>query len=174
MEISNLKTREINQNGYSKNTLTKDKIGALFTFPINHTPDDCLPCDGYSLQISDYKELHKIIGTKFNQSGDNAGTFSIPDYNITKRFLQPGDNAGILMEAGLPNLTGAITTSGANLSGNSGVFYSDTSATNRDDVLDTKGNKVLKFDASRSSSVFGKSTTVQPPSQIVHICIKYK
>ena len=82
MEILNLNTKDLNQNEYSINKLTKNKIGALYTFPINYTPndclscegypidftpEDCLACDGYSLLIEDYLELYKIIGTKFNQ-----------------------------------------------------------------------------------------------------------
>ena len=46
MEILNLETKEINQNGYHKTILTRDKIGALFTFPNGHVPEDCLACAG--------------------------------------------------------------------------------------------------------------------------------
>ena len=174
MEILNLTTNQLNQNGYTKNTLTKGKIGALYTFPTLYTPDDCLPCEGYSLSISDYKDLYRVVGTQFNKAEDEVGTFRIPDYNVTKRFLQPGTNVGIQVAAGLPNLTGSVITSGANLSSASGVFTAGTSAKNRDDNLDTSGNRVLGFNASLSNAIYGKSTTVQPPSQIVHVCIKYK
>ena len=44
MEIKNLKTNQLNQNGYSKNVQTKGKIGAIYTFPADYTPDDCLSC----------------------------------------------------------------------------------------------------------------------------------
>ena len=64
MEILNLKTKDLNQNEYSTNKLTKNKIGALYTFPIDYTPNDCLSCEGYLLDIVDYKELHAIIGSK--------------------------------------------------------------------------------------------------------------
>lgn len=174
MEILNLSTNQLNQNGYHKNVQTKGKIGAIYTFPTNYTPDDCLSCEGYSLQIVDYQDLYKVVGTKFKKSGDASGTFRIPDYNVTKRFLQPGSDVGTQIAAGLPNITGSVTTTGANLSGASGAFTAGTSAKNRDDVLDTNGNKVLTFTASRCSSVYGNSSTVQPPSQIVHLCIKYK
>ena len=70
MEIKNLSTNQLNQNGYSKNTLTKGKIGALFTFPTLYTPDDCLSCEGYSLKISDYKDLYRVLGTQFNKTDD--------------------------------------------------------------------------------------------------------
>ena len=87
MKVNTLKSPPVNQNGYHKNSLTKERIGTLFIYPIDYTPDDCLSCDGYSLQITDFEDLYKVIGTKFNQSGDATGTFRVPDYNVTKRFL---------------------------------------------------------------------------------------
>ncbi|MBR1626466.1 MAG: tail fiber protein [Bacteroidales bacterium] len=178
MEILNLLSNQLNQNGYSKNMQTKGKIGALFAFPINHTPDDCLSCDGYSLLIVDYKDLYKLLGKTFNKSGDAEGTFRIPDYNVTKRFLQPGSNVATLVEAGLPNITGqyhnvGIEPGGVGVSGSivnhnwGGSFFYHASG---------RGSNLGGFDinASRSSAIYGKSSTVQPPSQIIHLCIKYK
>ena len=94
-KIGTLKTPTINQNGYHKNILTKERIGTLFFYPTDYTPDDCLSCDGYSLLIEDFQELYSIIGTKFNQANDEVGTFRVPDYNVSKRFLQPSSNVGI-------------------------------------------------------------------------------
>ena len=111
MKVNTLKNPQINQNGYHKNTLTKERIGTLFIYPIDYTPDDCLSCDGYSLQITDFEDLYKVIGTKFNQSGDATGTFRVPDYNVTKRFLQPGSGAGTQIAAGLPQHTHSGTSS---------------------------------------------------------------
>ena len=108
MKINALKCPLVNQNGYHKNTLTKERIGTLFIYPIDFTPDDCLACDGYLLDIIDYEDLYKVIGTKFNKPGDTAGKFRIPDYNVTGRFLQPGANVGTQVAAGLPNITGVI------------------------------------------------------------------
>ena len=54
MEIKQVKHSYLNQNGYNKNSLTKERIGTLFIYPIDFTPDDCLSCDGYSLLITDY------------------------------------------------------------------------------------------------------------------------
>ena len=45
MKIINLITNEINQNGYNFNLLTKNKIGFLYTAPVNIVPEDCLACD---------------------------------------------------------------------------------------------------------------------------------
>lgn len=183
MKILNLLSNQLNQNGYSKNMQTKGKIGALFAFPINHTPDDCLSCDGYSLLIVDYKDLYKLLGKTFNKSGDAEGTFRIPDYNVTKRFLQPGSNVASQITAGLPNITGALMADGINAATNNGIiwgatgaFYigSSTSAVATYNAAGTRNVKHVIFNASNSSAIYGKSTTVQPPSQIIHICIKYK
>lgn len=105
MGIKNLTTNQLNQNGYSTNTQTREKIGALYTFPIDYTPSDCLSCEGFVLKITDYKQLYSIIGKKFNKGTEQEDEFRIPDYNITKRFLQPGTTVGNLVEAGIPDHT---------------------------------------------------------------------
>ena len=63
MEILSLLSNQLNQNGYSKNMQTKGKIGAIYMFPADYTPDDCLSCEGYSLLIVDYQDLYKVLGT---------------------------------------------------------------------------------------------------------------
>ena len=177
MEIEKLATPEINQNGYHKNIFTKERIGALFLYPIDYTPNDCLSCDGYSLLITDYGDLYKVIGSKFNYSEDPEGTFRIPDYNITGRFLQPGNNVGSIIEAGLPNITGRYDRNpfeSEKWYAATGAFYNSGTAYEIPNIGTSSSNKGLAFDASRSNSIYGRSSTVQPPSQIVHICIKYK
>lgn len=175
LKIKKLKTPDVNQNGYHKNVLTKERIGALFLYPIDYTPEDCLSCDGYLLEISDYEALHTIIGIKFNQQDDPSGTFRIPDYNITGKFLQPGTTAGLQIEAGLPNITGVIGTGNWGLSTGqtlSGAFYSGGGKTYG--VYGQGGGQQCNFAASNSNPIYGASPTVQPPSQLVHVCIKYR
>ena len=175
MKILSLFTNEINQNGYNCNLITKNKIGFLYIAPINIIPTDCLSCDGYLLNILDYSDLYKVIGTRFNQEGDEPGKFRIPDYNITGKFLQPGKDVGNKVEAGLPNITGGVYINGGDLNGAYGAFANDINNGNRH-TANTWVNNIsgVSIDASRSSPIFGKSSTVQPSSQIVHICIKYK
>ncbi|MCD8024158.1 MAG: phage tail protein [Candidatus Gastranaerophilales bacterium] len=174
MEIADLKTSNINQNGYHKNVYTKERIGTLFTYPIDYTPDDCLSCDGYSLLIEDYEDLYNVIGTNFNEDDDEEGTFRVPDYNVSRRFLQPGVTAGELIEAGLPNIAGKFDGNGDDDSTRkTGAFYQDGKVSGSNGNSDASGYYIY-FDASLSSSIYGNSSTVQPPSQIVHICIKYK
>lgn len=182
MKINTLKCSLINQNGYHKNILTKERIGTLFIYPIDFTPNDCLACDGYLLNIADYEDLYKVIGTKFNKLGDATGKFRIPDYNITGRFLQPGENVGTQIAAGLPNITGSIyASSGDDMMMKHGVEISGaitaiTGSNSHNGTNSTKQSvtKGFNFNAALCSSIYGNSETVQPQAQIVHICIKYK
>ena len=175
MEILTLNSNEINQNGYHFNKLTRNKIGFIYTAPIKIVPDDCLACDGYVLKIADYKKLYSVIGKTFNTGTEAEDEFRIPDYNVTKRFLQPSQDVGNQIDAGLPNITGStkyilyknsFTSSGAFKLGEKGVTND----------LNTGGSNsyTLNFDASASNSIYGKSSTVQPASHTVHLCIKYK
>lgn len=185
-KIGTLKTPTINQNGYHKNILTKERIGTLFIYPTDYTPDDCLSCDGYSLLIIDYEDLYKVIGKQFNQENDPENTFRIPDYNITGRFLQPNGNVGVQIDAGLPShkhfeFSSAVNgTSSDNKTTQqlrndmqvNSLWYSGYAAyvlarTNSNADVGLSSNPT-------STTIYGKSSTVQPPSQTVHICIKYK
>ena len=173
MKLFNLSVNQLNQNGYSKNMQTKGKIGALFAFPINHTPDDCLSCDGYSLLIVDYKDLYNLLGKSFNQLNDPDDTFRIPDYNVSKRFLQPGSEVGTLINAGLPNIIGDFTCRSSHSSGCFRSTYHSVGQAYWNNV--NNDSFYLKtLNASLSNEIYGSSNTVQPPSQTVHICIKYK
>ena len=178
MEILNLSTNDLNQNGYNFNQLTRDKIGFIFTAPIKIIPDDCLACDGYVLKIDDYKKLYAVIGKTFNSGEELEDEFRIPDYNITKIFLQAGENAGTKVAAGLPNITGGWNNVGVEpgYGTASGAFYNNIVGGTFFYHGSGRGGNQGGFylNASRSSSIYGKSNTVQPPSQIVHLCIKYK
>ena len=187
MGIQNLKSNDINQNGYHKNILTREKIGALFIFPNGYVPNDCLACDGYILKILDYSSLYNIIGKDYNKGDEKFDEFRIPDYNISGRFLQPGtSNFGAVKSAGLPNITGSFLPRGDsgcypyyNYSSTSGAFTKSSLGGNSAPYENAGGASSAKvgafnFSAQNSNSIYGKSTTVQPPSQIVHICIKYQ
>ena len=182
MEILKLQTNFTNQNNYSNNQLTPEFIGSLVVFPINISHPKCLPCDGYVLKRIDYEQLFSVIGTQFNDGTEAEDEFRIPDYNITGEFLQPTKKAGISIAAGLPNITGSAFSAGlgreATTSTFTGAFATSTegNATVQGGADNTAGkfNGTLRIDASKSNSIYGKSTTVQPPSKGVHVCIRYK
>ena len=82
--------------------------------------------------------------------------------------------AGTTVEAGLPNITGVfnrdenygIITSTNKSSG--AFYYGGTNVGRGVTSSDVQGGN-LCFDASRSSSIYGRSTTVQPAAYYVHI-----
>jgi len=166
MRILNLRINKINQNNYSQNLLTPEFIGAIIIYPIGYTPKKCLDCNGYVLKKEDYQLLYLVIGNRFNDGSESEDEFRIPDYNITGRFLQPGINVGAQIAAGIPDHAHTVT-----------AFYWDGSGV----AEEGRGNpdyghhRVLTTsNASASNSIYGKSSTVQPPSQIVHMCIRYE
>ena len=82
--------------------------------------------------------------------------------------------AGSTAEAGLPNITGTFKmdpqTAWIRINNTTGAFYT-TGATGQ--ILTGGGagdnvNNEAGFDASRSSSIYGKSSTVQPPALFVY------
>lgn|SRR5574344_2709334 len=166
MGLNKIKSKDINQNGYNKNSRTPDKIGALFTYPVDFTPDDCLPCDGFVLNIEDYKKLFDVIGNKFNTGTETESEFRIPDFNVTGRFLQPGGNVGTKIEAGLPNHNHSVVA----------FYWNYPGAAEEGRGAPDYGNHLTLQTtyASVSNPIYGRSSTVQPPAQVVHICIKYK
>lgn len=97
------------------------------------------------------------------------------------RVLQGADSshsAGSTIEAGLPNITGNIATGNSYgfdaFSEYTGAFAADTTAhinwqssTLQQNIQGKYGR--VGFDASRSNSIYGNSTTVQPPAYVVNI-----
>lgn len=87
----------------------------------------------------------------------------------TDRVLQgatDGSAVGTTVEAGLPNITG--TFCGGDTAIATGAF---TSLGNNSSPVGSGSSrfKSFDFDASRSSSIYGNSTTVQPPAYLVNI-----
>lgn len=90
--------------------------------------------------------------------------FRVPLVTTWVRGASSVDEVGAVLEAGLPNITGVMTHQSGGTTDAKGAFY----------VTDENGNyyisaqsgsyKKLGFDASRTNSIYGKSTTVQPQS----------
>ena len=133
--------------------------------------------EGPEIKIDEYEELYEVIGTTYGQS--DSTTFCIPDLTGRTVFgISEDGTLGDYLEAGLPNITGWIKTSNnwtGGWNGSSGVFTnSDTGRSNSagDGGTGARGMQ-YNFDASRSSSIYGKSTTVQPPAMVTNFLIKY-
>lgn len=85
------------------------------------------------------------------------------------RVLQGSDSthqAGTTIAAGLPNITGGHGSDDRS-SGSWGAFYTGSWADVGSEGSD--GGYWMYLDASRSSSIYGNSSTVQPPAYVVNI-----
>ena len=93
------------------------------------------------------------------------------------RVLQGADEeheAGTTIAAGLPHITGSVTTMNSRFSsGGSGAFAGSdggrTGSASAYGGVDYGGNATLRFDASNSNSIYGESSTVQPSAYVVNI-----
>lgn len=144
-------------------------VGTVIAMAANSAPSGYLLCNGAAVSRTTYAELFAAIGTTYG-AGDGSTTFNLP--NLTDRFIQGSGTAGTVKSAGLPNITGTLATLYLAKSTYTGAFSSDGSAINSEKG-GSYGHKVVSFDASRSSSIYGNSTTVQPPALTMRYYIKY-
>lgn len=95
-------------------------------------------------------------------AGDGSTTFNLP--NLIGKFAEGADSAGGYHEAGLPNIEGQF--GGWNSTVPTGAFKLLSAGSNAQGTASWGYNKI-NFNASRSSSIYGNSTTVQPPSALL-------
>lgn len=127
-----------------------------------------------------YANLFSKIGTTYG-SGDGSATFNLP--NLTDRFIQGHGTTGTVKAAGLPNITGNffLRKAGSTSSSYDVVFpiagdsFAKGSTTDMSAPLTLGSGSVnsesITFDASKSNSIYGKSTTVQPPALTMRFAI---
>ena len=110
-----------------------------------------------------YPELSALVGGQ------------VPNLRDRTVWGNGTNTVGTTLSAGLPNITGSAG------SGNStggyrsptGAFTSNGSCYSADARFQSP-NVYMKFDASLSNSIYGKSTTVQPPARVVRFLIRAK
>ena len=133
-----------------------------------------LLCNGAAVSRTTYTDLFAILGTTFG-TGDGSTTFNLPDFR-DKTLWGANGNLKSILDAGLPNFSGsfwAYTVGWSNASG-TGPFYNLGAKGTPGNRGGEGGNACTwGFDPARVSSVYGKSTTVQPPAIAVNIFIKY-
>lgn len=122
-----------------------------------------LECNGQSCAA--YPALTAVLGKS-----------TVPDYR--GRFLETDTTPGTVKEAGLPNITGTFDSEALNAGGftgapfPTGAFYSVFANFKHIGAMIEGTNFITHFDASRCSSIYGSSTTVQPASVTVRRFIK--
>ena len=144
-------------------------MGTIIAVAYTGVPEGYMHCNGAAVNRTTYVNLFNKIGTTYG-AGDGSTTFNLP--NTVARFLEGGIDAGTYYEAGLPNITGNISAFKSSISG---AFVGSNNTSRYDGWNDNEDEYAVStsFDASRSSAIYGASTTVQPPAMTVIYCIKY-
>lgn len=147
-------------------------IGALISYAGKTVPNHYLWCDGSTFDSSRYPELYAVLGST-----------TLPD--MRARFSEGAGNlseVGTTVNPGLPNITGSFTANrlsiyednSAVLSGafNNGIGQNTGSGQSGADFDSTRHPIIFNFNASKSNTIYGGSTTVQPNSYKVMYIIK--
>jgi len=95
--------------------------------------------------------------------------------DLRGRVLQEKDTPGQKIEAGLPNITGAVDSRYgiAGLWSTTGAYVKKIGRANHHyDAFYDGSAGTFDFDASHSSPVYGRSETVQPPAYSVRYLIR--
>ena len=166
-------------------------LGHIYLWPFPTPPDGSIQLNGstYSRQL--YSDLWNLIQAKgwyksetewqqiasangggycpWYSDGDGSTTFRTPKFAPYQKLALASGDAGKYYEAGLPNIVGDTAMYGGH-SSPTGAFYMDKTKSGQG--FNTEGtNATIPFDASRSNSIYGNSTTVQPESHDWIVCV---
>lgn len=142
--------------------------GTLLPFAGTAVPDGYLLCNGAEVSRTDYANLFAAIGTKWGE-GDGSTTFTLPNFN--DRFIEgttDTEKVGQYLEAGAPNIRGALNQ---NYVGDGNDCIVQIGNTGGVAHYATNGFR-FELNASVASSVYSKSSTIQPNSAQTLIIIK--
>lgn len=146
------------------------------TLNFSTLPPNCIWLEGQAISRTTYSTLFSIYGTSYG-SGDGSTTFNLP--NFQNRTIWGATSAGYI-SAGVPNIEG-YTTRGTD-SGTAGIFLSaggamSVSSKATKAITTTNNNNYyrrLNFSAQNSNSIYGASSTVQPPSIKARVYTRYQ
>lgn len=165
--------------GMSEPLVMSGRVGDIIMRITDTPPKHTLECNGAAVSREAYAKLFAEIGTS-QGTGDGATTFNLPDMrNIWVKGN--GDNAvGTNIQEGLPDITGAISSTNIILGTYVPPQYEGAFDGN-EVVVATKGTLVegdqifgFNFRASRCNPIYGSSRHVTPTSKVVMFCIIYE
>ena len=168
-------------------------IGEIVASAIPLTDSGLHLLDGSLLQYGSYSAFIDYIAGLYN-SGNYSSIFttesswqtSVTNYGVCGKFVYNSTNntvrlpkitgivegttnltaLGNLVNAGLPNITGYFFPDGSSHAEGDGTLFiaEDTTHTRMGGSGSSTATKKITFDASRSNSIYGNSSTVQPQS----------
>ena len=198
-KISQVDSKTDNALSKAEEALTKTglPLGHIYLWPFSTPPDGSIQLNGSTYSRELYSDLWNLIQAKgwykpeaewqsiasanggycpWYSNGDGSTTFRTPKFAPYQKIALASSSAGKYYEAGLPNITGKSWSSTwhdfTNMS--YGAFYStieNTSATIGSTNNTEYNNDWWNFDASRSNSIYGNSTTVTPESNDWIVCV---
>jgi len=162
--------------------------GMILPYVGTNIIDGYLKCDGSQYNVEEYPILYDVlmtidetIRTTWGEA-DWETTFVVP--NLTDVYLRgAGVDIGALQDEGLPNITGAVYGDGYNRAnsifwGNNGGalrsarYYPGSNIANYSNSGAGNNASEINIDASRSSTIYGKSQHVTPKNIGVQYMIK--
>ena len=160
---------------------TLPPVGTLLMWSTDTAPTGCLICDGTAISRTTYATLFGVIGTTYGV-GDGSTTFNLPDFRgMFAQGTPASGTTGTSVAAGLPEIAGTYdlrpTTNRNNASNLAGAYSSSAGATQGATIAETQTSGTaqrMAFSAAASNSIYGNSTTVQPPAVHVNFVIVYE
>ena len=136
--------------------------GVAFPYAGKTVPSGFMACNGGTISRTTYAKLFAAIGTAWG-AGDGSTTFKLPDWrNRTVMGANTASEVGTYLESGAPNITGQFNPGGLGISA-SGAFQI-TSGSQRSNSGENSDSRMISFDASLSSPIYGRATEIQPPA----------
>lgn len=168
-------------------------LGFHYLHPYGTVPADSIICNGATYSRALYKDFFDYITTQgwvkteaewqkvaerdngfcpFYSEGDGSANFRTPKFAPYQQIAIASVDAGTYHQAGLPNITGTFTEHG-NTSGMecTGAFTGEERIGLGSNSGDARDGGRVTMNASLSSSLYGRSTTVQPESHEWMICV---
>ena len=172
-------------------------MGHLFAWPYQTPPDGAIQCNGTTYNRALYKDFFDYATSKgwvktetewqsiasanggycsYYSQGDGSTTFRTPKFAPFMQVAIASGDVGKYHKAGLPNIRGRSDLGGIHSSANfSGALLTEQGVGNASSATHVNKNDnqraKITFDASNSSSVYGRSSTVQPESNEWMICV---
>lgn len=176
------------------NTLRRGAvIGEVRWFAMSTPPEGWLVCNGATAFTSNYAALFAAIGKTFtprlistdpdvkNPEYSDPTVFRLP--NLIGKVPWGSTSVGTALDAGLPNITSSnspyvyqYTPDGISHTPlNSGCLtWNNNGGGVSTGQYSGTGSGNFYIDASKSSPIYGKSSTVQPPALCLLPCIRYE
>lgn len=164
-------------------------LGFHYLHPYGTVPADSIICNGATYSRALYKDFFDYITTQgwvkteaewqeiatrdngfcpFYSDGDGSTNFRTPKFAPYQQIAIASGDAGTYHQAGVPNINASCYVVTGDTSG---AITTEEGTNLTSDGARWGGKTHMTFDASKSNSIYGRSSTVQPESHGWMICV---